>query len=407
MSRFFLSILVLLMTMSVSAQEPQGAPRRGGTAPREGRRSFQNMFTEPATPDTEGRHVNAHGGCIIAYNGQWLWYGEARSERGQTSLGVNLYSTPIEGSAKSDDSTSPLALPWTYRGLVLSVVDEEGSPIERGCIIERPKVVWNERTKLFVMIFHLELKGQGYAAAMTGFATSPTPEGPFTFHHAQRPNPNTWPADFKEEDIQKASSLKESDYKEWWTPEWRVAIKDGLLMAKDLKRGQMSRDMTVYIDDDGTAWHIFSSEENLTIHAAELNPDYLGYTGRYYRIAPGGQNEAPCILKRNGVYWLICSGCTGWAPNEARMFSSRSIAGPWTQHPSPMRGENAEKTFGAQGTWIWRQPTASTTAPDALYFMADVWTPFSLANSRHLCLPITFDEEGKPVIVRKKTVTEP
>lgn len=402
MKHFFLTALLCMLILPIAAQDEPGNPsRRGG---RGGTRLFQN-FLPPATPDVDGGHVNAHGGCIIAHDGRWLWYGEARPEQGFTSLGVNLYSAPLDATPRV--AGDPLSLPWTNQGLVLSVVDEVGSPIERGCIIERPKVVWNDRTKLFVMIFHLELKGQGYAAAMTGFATSPTPEGPFTFHHAQRPNPNQWPADFAEVDVQKAHSLKESDYKEWWTPEWRVAIKDGLLLAKDLKAGQMSRDMTVYVDDDGTAWHIYSSEENLTIQAAELTPDYLGYTGRYYRIAPGGQNEAPCILKRNGIYWLICSGCTGWTPNEARMFSSSNIAGPWTQHESPMRGEGAKRTFGGQGTWIWHQMSSQPGQPESLYFMADVWNPRSLANSRHLCLPITFDEEGKPIIERKKESVEP
>jgi len=30
-----------------------------------------------------------------------------------------------------------------------------------------------------------------------------------------------------------------------------------------------------------------------------------------------------------------------------------------------------------------------------------------LANSRHLCIPITFDEEEKPVIEQKKKAEEP
>ena len=38
--------------------------------------------------------------------------------------------------------------------------------------------------------------------------------------------------------------------------------------------------------------------------------------------------------------------------------------------------------------------------------MADVWNPRSLANSRHLCLPITFAEDGKPVIEQKKRAFE-
>ena len=369
--------------------------------------SAQRQPKYPATLDIDGQHVNAHGGCIIAYQGQWLWYGEARPLHGFTSEGVSLYTAPCGQTSQADTlvgGAMPLDLRWKNCGLVLSVVDDEGSPIERGCIIERPKVIYNERTQQFVMLFHSELKGRGYEAAQTGFATSATPYGPFRLHHVQRPNANRWPADFSADDIQRALALLPDDYPKWWTPEWRKAVQDGLLLVRDFQVGQMSRDMTVFIDDDGTAWHIYSSEENLTLHAAELTPDYLGYTGRYYRIAPGGQNEAPCLFKHEDTYWLLCSGCTGWDPNEARLFSAKRISGPWTQYSSPMRGLGAKKTFGGQGTWIWQQPASPSPSTSAspstvLYFMADVWMPRSLALSRHLCLPIVF-EDDMPVIQR-------
>lgn len=52
-----------------------------------------------------------------------------------------------------------------------------------------------------------------------------------------------------------------------------------------------------------------------------------------------GHNEAPAIFKKDGTYWMITSGCTGWAPNAARLFSAPSIWGPWKQHPNPCQGE--------------------------------------------------------------------
>ena len=90
----------------------------------------------------------------------------------------------------------------------------------------------------------------------------------------------------------------------------------------------MARDMQLFVDDDGKAYHIYSSEDNLTLHIAELSEDYLSHTGKYVRLAPAGHNEAPAIFKKDGMYWMITSGCTGWDPNEARMFSAPSIWGP-------------------------------------------------------------------------------
>lgn len=72
----------------------------------------------------------------------------------------------------------------------------------------------------------------------------------------------------------------------------------------------MSRDMTLFVDDDGKAYHIYSSEENLTLHIAELTDDYLQHSGRYIRIFPGGHNEAPALFKKDNMYWMITSGCT-------------------------------------------------------------------------------------------------
>lgn len=333
-------------------------------------------------PDRKGEHINAHGGGLLFHEGKYYWYGENRPARGfTTELGVEVYSS-------SD------LMNWEDEGVALAVSDEAGHDIERGCIMERPKVVRNPKTGKFVMLFHLELKGQGYAAARVGFAESDSPVGPFRFIRSLRPNAGKWPVDFSRRDIRKAKKLKESDYKEWWTPEWREAIREGLLLARDVPGGQMSRDMTVYVDDDGKAYHIYSAEENLTLNIAELTDDYLDYTGRYVRVAPGGQNEAPAIFKRDGVYWMVTSGCTGWAPNEARMFKATSLWGPWEQLPSPFVGKDAKKSFHTQGTYIFKVEGTE----DGFVFMADRWNPRSLKNSRHIWLPIDFEADGTPVI---------
>ena len=333
-------------------------------------------------PDRKGEHINAHGGGLLFHEGKYYWYGENRPARGfTTEVGVEVYSS-------SD------LMNWEDEGVALAVSDEAGHDIERGCIMERPKVVRNPKTGKFVMLFHLELKGQGYAAARVGFAESDSPVGPFRFIRSLRPNAGKWPVDFSRRDIRKAKKLKEADYKEWWTPEWREAIREGLLLARDVPGGQMSRDMTVYVDDDGKAYHIYSAEENLTLNIAELTDDYLDYTGRYVRVAPGGQNEAPTIFKRDGVYWMITSGCTGWAPNEARMFKATSLWGPWEQLPSPFVGKDAKKSFHTQGTYIFKVEGTE----DGFVFMADRWNPRSLKNSRHIWLPIDFEADGTPVI---------
>ena len=344
----------------------------------------QNGTIQPGKiwPDEDGNHINAHGGGILKYEDTYYWFGEHKAAHTSNALvGITCYS-------------SKDLLHWRNCGVALRVSEAQGHDIERGCVMERPKVIYNKVTKQFCMWFHLELKGQGYSAARYGVAIAEHPEGPYKFLYSQRANAGTWPMDFGKQELTTVDTLNAANYGEWWTPAWRKAVGHGLFVKRDFSSGQMSRDMTLFVDDDGKGYHIFSSEENLTLHIAELTGDYLHHTGRYIRMAPAGHNEAPTIFKHDGTYWMITSGCTGWEPNEARMFSAPSIWGPWTQHSNPCRGPLAEKTFGGQGTFIL--PICSGNKNQYI-FMADIWCPSHPIDARYIWLPIEF-EDGKPII---------
>ena len=333
----------------------------------------------------------------MAYEGTYYWYGEHKADTTSSAyVGVTCYS-------------SPNLTDWKYEGVALSVVDEPGHDIERGCVLERPKVIYCPTTKKFVMWFHLELKGQGYAQARYGVAESDTPTGPFTFLRSGRVNPvarnpvtpsTSLPRPIAS-NASSVASQKSCPLRPWWPKrKWPLLLLRRIWRSSATTTwptyppaGQMARDQTVYVDTDGRAYHIFASEDNLTLHIAELTPDFTAHTGRYVRVAPAGHNEAPALFRRGNTYWMITSGCTGWAPNEARMFSAPSIWGPWTQHPNPCRGPKAELTFMGQSTYIL--PVAGKE--DAFIFMADIWRPRHPSDARYIWLPITF-ENDVPVV---------
>lgn len=332
-------------------------------------------------PDNHGVHVNAHGGGILYHRGTYYWFGEHKAENTSNAMvGVTCYS--------SKNLTD-----WKNEGVALAVSDEQGSDIEKGCILERPKVIYNAKTRKFVMWFHLELKGLGYRAARAGVAVADKVTGPYHFLRSQRVNAYRYPLNVTESEKAAMAKLQPKDYAEWWTPKWRRAIEKGLFLQRDLSTGQMARDQTVYVDDDGKAYHIFSSEDNLTLQIAELSEDYTFHTGRFVRVAAGGQNEAPAIFKKDGTYWMITSGCTGWEPNKARMFSARDIMGPWKQHESPCVGPKADLTFGGQSTYVLKVEDRR----DAFIFMADIWRPKHPSDARYIWLPIDF-KNGLPVV---------
>ncbi len=315
-------------------------------------------------PDNNDVHINAHGGGLLYDKGTYYWYGEHKIEGGagnRAMVGVHCYS--------SKDLYN-----WKDEGIALNVSPDTTSDITKGCILERPKVVYNKKTKKYVMWFHLELLGQGYKAARAGVATSNKATGPYTFIKSYRPNAGKmpyYPPGTSDED--KVNCDKPKNKTEGF-------------FCRDVPGGQMARDMNVFVDDDGKAYHIFSAEENATLDVAELTDDYTGHTGKFSRVYAGRYTEAPALFKRNGIYYMIGSGTTGWDPNPARWFTAKSIYGPWTYHGNPCVGEGAEITFGGQSTYVL--PVAGKK--DAFIFMADKWTPKNAIDGRYLWLPVTF-----------------
>ena len=306
--------------------------------------------------DTSGERINAHGGALLQVDEKYYWYGEhkVKGKIGNSAqVGVHCYS--------SEDLCN-----WQDEGIAFAVSEDPESPVTRGCVIERPKVAKAEDGSGYVMYFHLELKGRGYKAAETVIAKSKSPKGPFEFVWHGRP------------------------------------------------LGAMSRDMTLFTDEDGKVYHIFASEENETLHILKLRPDGLGYTGEAARMAIGDSTEAPAVIKEDGWYYLIGSACTGWCPNGARSYRAKNIFGPWERLNNPCRGYrpatpadnwflrkewvrkecDTSKGIGPDLTW-GGQSTAFFRFRGRVYAMFDWWRPDDgdPGDGRYVWLPVEFKSD--------------
>lgn len=322
--------------------------------------------------DENGVPINAHGGGIIFHKGRYWWFGEHKTEGGggnRANVGVHCYS-------------SKNLYDWRDEGIALAVAPEgSGSPIEKGCILERPKVIYNEKTGKFVMWFHLELKDQGYGAAQSGVAVSDNIAGPYEFLRAGRVNAGIWPINASDE----AKAAVDMKFETW--PE---NLKNDRFIIRDFAGGQMARDMTLFVDDDGKAYHIYASEENQTLQIAELTDDYTAHSGRYVRAFVGRSMEAPAMFKHDGRYYLMMSGCTGWDPNAARSAVADSVMGEWTELGNPCKGAEADKTFRSQSTYIL--PVEGRR--DTFIYMGDRWNPANAIDGRYVWLPIELTDGG-------------
>lgn len=334
--------------------------------------------------DNSGVPINCHGGGMLVHDGTFYWFGQHMVEGdagNYAQVGVHVY-------------TSKDLYHWKDEGIALRVSADPKSDIAKGCILERPKVIFNRKTGKFVMWFHLELKGRGYGAARSGVAVAEQAIGPYRFTKSFRPNAGAWPLNVAAELKGPLSADEESYVRNQHLGGGLVPnFPENLIFRRDFAGGQMARDMGLFVDDDSTAFHIYASEENGTLQISQLSDDYLRPAGKYVRVFPGGFNEAPALFKHAGKYYLITSGCTGWTPNTARLAVSTSIWGPWKALGNPCVGKDARTTFHGQSTYVLPVPGKT----GAFIIMADRWQPENAIDGRHLWLPIQF-KDGVPFV---------
>ncbi len=382
------------------------------------------FFPDQPWLDDKGVPINAHGGGVLSHGGRFYWFGEHKPPAGSEDEIIYRYTVDgVVHEKKFVGETSQVGVRcysssdlyhWKDEGVALANTDDPASDIVKGCIIERPKVIFNAATGKFVMWFHLELKGHGRRAARSGVAVADRPEGPYTFVHSVRPDAGVWPRNATPEMIAglgEAERMAGTEFVGGPNPE----VPRHNLVARDFTGGQMAKDMTLFVDDDSAAYHIFASEENSTLHISRLREDYLSHAGEWIRVFPHRWHEAPALCKHDGRYWMVSSGCTGWEPNTARLSVADSIWGPWTELGNPMveRGLNAdtelldaagwkelghpllggqppkyalgaEWTFGGQSTFLLE------VRPGAFIALFDIWRPTRPDEGGYMWLPMTF-----------------
>jgi beta-xylosidase len=267
--------------------------------------------------DTQGNTINAHGGGFLKVGDYYYWIGENR----KNNVFVSCY--------RSTDLIN-----WEFRGDLLT---RQSHPELDKANIERPKVIYNDKTKQFVMWMHYEY-GRDYSYARAAVAVSSDIEKPFTFLKSFRPFNN------------------------------------------------MSRDCTLYKDEDGTAYFFSAARENYDMAMYKLTDDYLDAKEHITTLWPGGHREAPALLKRGDYYFLITSGCTGWAPNQAKYAYSKSITGTWSE----LIDLGNETTYNSQSTFILPVEGEKTTS---YMYVGDRWDGKQYHNSTYIFLPLSFKSD--------------
>ncbi len=295
--------------------------------------------------DTGKNLINAHGAGLMYYGGKYYLFGEIKKGKTWRVPNQNWEDYRVPAGGISCYSSTDLKH-WKYEGVALSpITGDPKSDIDTGKVIERPKVIYNSKTRQFVMWMHVDAKDYSYSQA--GVAVSNRPAGPYRYIKSVKPN------------------------------------------------GQMARDMTLFKDDDGKAYLIYASEQNNTMQVVRLNDDYLSPSKTYSRILVNRHREAPAVFKNGGKYYLITSDCTGWSPNAATYAVADNILGPYKEYGNPCTGPGANTTFEAQSTYV-----LPVSGKNTYLFMADRWNKTDLEKSDYLWLPLSV-HDGKVEITTR------
>ena len=108
--------------------------------------------------------------------------------------------------------------------------------------------------------------------------------------------------------------------------------------------GHDSRDQSLFIDDDNTAYLLSATNTNKDINIYKLDDSWTKPETLVNTICKGLHRETPAIIKKDGEYYFFSSKASGWYPSQTMYTSTTDLAGEWM----PVREIGNNTTFDAQ-----------------------------------------------------------
>lgn len=287
--------------------------------------------------DNLGNTIHAHGGCIIKWGDYFYWYGENRIN----DIYVSCYSSKNlkEWTFENHVLTVNSLLVETRVRTDLVLQNESGGRVN----IERPKVLYNNKTKKFVMWMHYE-NGTDYNCASAAIATCDTPTGDFVYHGNFRPY------------------------------------------------GYMSRDCTLFMDNNDQAYFLSASRDNADMFMYLLQDDYMNVEKIAGRFWQGEYREAPAITKKGDLYYILTSFCTGWEPNQCKYAVTNNLAKGFGR----LTAVGDQTTYKSQPAFIL---TIEGEEATTYIYVGDRWDGMDYHNSRYVWYPLSFNSNGSLDII--------
>jgi hypothetical protein len=266
--------------------------------------------------DTKGERIHAHGGSVMYFDGVYYWYGENKEfttrENDIWHWGVRCY-------------TSTDLYNWEDKGLIIAPEqDNPNSSIHPESFMDRPHIIYNEKTKKFVCWLKIMNKDGSQTETVL---TADNILGPYT------------------------------------------KIREGL---KPL--GMSAGDFDLVVAPDWKAYYYFERVHSETI-CADLTEDYTDVTGYYSthfpRKYPPYVREATAHFMRKGLHYLVTSGTTGYKPNPSEVAVGDSWHGPFRVLGNPHPEDETNTSYHSQISSIFKVQGKK----DLYIACADRWMP--------------------------------
>lgn len=278
--------------------------------------TYQSIKPGQVWFDTDGKRIQAHGGSILTVGDTFYWYGENKEK---TKPGSGIWHWGVKCYASKD------LYNWEDKGVIIPPdVDNINSPLHPSQYMDRPHIIFNEKTGKFVCWLKIMKKdGKQESTVLTADHIL----GPYS------------------------------------------------IVKSDLRSLNMSAgDFDLVVGSDGKAYYYFERVHSELI-CADLSDDYTDVTGYYSthfpNIQPPYVREAPAYFFRKGIHYLFTSGTTGYHPNPSEVACANTFHGPWKVLGNPHPEDRSCTSYNSQITSVFKHPFKK----DLYIALADRWMP--------------------------------
>ena len=258
--------------------------------------------------DSNNKRIHAHGGSIMYVSGLYYWYGENKEGVFGRAVTDNIKPSIWHNGVKVYSSRD--LYNWRDEGIVI-ISDDPANPFYPRNIMDRPHILYNEKTKKYVMwakcVTRCTKIGADFECAKYYISLADKITGPFDYSH----------------------------------------------VIENVTAG----DFDLFIENN--KGYYIGTEGN-TVHARELTDDFMNFTDKnslhIEKTRPPFVREAPCYFTHEGRKFIITSGTSGYFPNPTITHEIKDFHGEYIEIGKTCINDTEETSFRAQFSSVFKHP---------------------------------------------------